>query len=147
MTPRFWTLRCLKWGGVETLKALKEIDPKIEVIMATGYATIETAIESMKLGAYDFIAKPFRVEDITRLLGRALEKRRLSKQVDKLQEINRFKSEFLANMSQEFRQLDSSSAREFGGTGLGPAITKKLAEILRALKERLSAVEGAEKKA
>jgi CheY-like chemotaxis protein/nitrogen-specific signal transduction histidine kinase len=92
-----------KRGGIETLSALKAIDPKIEVIMVTGHATLESAVESMKRGAYDFITKPFQVDDIVRLIDRALEKRRLSCKVDELQEINRFKSEFLANMSHELR--------------------------------------------
>lgn len=92
-----------KLGGLDTLTALKNIDPKIEVIIVTGFATLENAVESMKRGAYDFITKPFQVEDLARLVSRALEKRRLALQVDELKEINRFKSEFLANMSHELR--------------------------------------------
>jgi len=92
-----------KLGGLDMLKALKEIDPKIEVILATGYATLESAVESMKRGAYDYITKPFDIEELARLVARALDKRRLNQQVDELKEINRFKSEFLANMSHELR--------------------------------------------
>ncbi|MBI4386459.1 MAG: response regulator, partial [Elusimicrobia bacterium] len=90
-------------NGLETLKELKAIDPKVEVIMVTGYGTIESAVESMKRGAYDFIAKPFNIDDLVRLIERALEKRRLCLKVDELREINRFKSEFMANMSHELR--------------------------------------------
>ena len=90
-------------SGIDTLSVLKSIDPKIEVIMATGFATLETAVESMKRGAYDYITKPFQIDDLERLVSRALDKRRLSLQVDELKEINRFKSEFLANMSHELR--------------------------------------------
>jgi len=92
-----------KLGGLDTLTALKNLDPKVEVIMATGFATLENAVESMKRGAYDFITKPFQIDDLARLVSRALEKRRLSLKVDELKEINRFKSEFLANMSHELR--------------------------------------------
>jgi len=92
-----------KLGGLDTLTALKSIDPKMEIIMATGFATLENAVESMKRGAYDFITKPFQIDDLARLVSRALEKRRLSLKVDELKEINRFKSEFLANMSHELR--------------------------------------------
>lgn len=92
-----------KLGGLDALSAIKAIDPKIEVIMVTGYATLETAVEGMRRGAYDFIAKPFQLDDLSRLVARALEKRRLSMSVDELREINRFKSEFLANMSHELR--------------------------------------------
>ncbi|PIU19512.1 MAG: hypothetical protein COT18_07035, partial [Elusimicrobia bacterium CG08_land_8_20_14_0_20_59_10] len=92
-----------KLSGLDTLTAMKNLDPKIEVIMVTGFATLENAVESMKRGAYDFITKPFQIEDLARLVSRALEKRRLALQVDELKEINRFKSEFLANMSHELR--------------------------------------------
>src|SRR5690348_12504714 len=46
-------------SGVDVLKEIKNRCPDIEVIMATGHATLETAVESMKLGAYDYITKPY----------------------------------------------------------------------------------------
>ena len=92
-----------KMNGLDTLSALKEIQPKLEVIMITGYATLESAVECMRRGAYDYITKPFQIEDLIRLIERANEKHQLNKQVVKLQELNRMKSEFLANMSHELR--------------------------------------------
>ena len=50
-----------RMGGLEMLEAIKKIDPDIEVIMSTGYGTIETAVSAMKSGAYDFIQKPFKI--------------------------------------------------------------------------------------
>ena len=90
-------------GGVEVLKAIKAIQPDTEIIMATGYATLETAIESMKQGAFDYIAKPYGLDQLCMILEKALERQRLKAQVGKLQELNRLKSEFLANMSHELR--------------------------------------------
>jgi signal transduction histidine kinase len=90
-------------SGVEVLKELKKIQPKAEVIMATGCATLETAVESMKLGAYDYISKPYGLDQLCVLLGKALEHRRLTAKVGQLEELNRLKSEFLANMSHELR--------------------------------------------
>ncbi|MDE2140923.1 MAG: response regulator [Elusimicrobia bacterium] len=90
-------------GGIEGLKVLKEIDPRVEVIMATGYATLETAVEAMRRGAYDYITKPFQIDDLCRLVERAAEKRRMGVRLERLEEINRLKSEFLANMSHELR--------------------------------------------
>jgi CheY-like chemotaxis protein len=92
-----------KLGGLDALAGIKDLDPSVEVIMVTGYATLESAVESMRRGAYDFITKPFQMDDLARLVERALEKRRLSRKVVELTEINRFKSEFLANMSHELR--------------------------------------------
>ena len=63
--------------GVATLDALRKIDPDIEVIVATGYATVETAVASLKLGAYDYIQKPYDLNDLKALIGRAMEKSHL----------------------------------------------------------------------
>jgi CheY-like chemotaxis protein len=90
-------------GGVETLRALKEAHPRIEVVMVTGYATLENAVESMKLGAYDYVAKPYDLDDLCGILEKALERGRLKAKVGELEQINRLKSEFLANMSHELR--------------------------------------------
>ena len=63
-----------KMDGIQVLKAAKEIDPELEVIMATGYGTIEEAVAAMKLGAFDFIQKPFNMDEMHALIERALEK-------------------------------------------------------------------------
>lgn len=67
-------------GGLNTLKSVKEMDPEVEVIMLTGRATIESAVESMKMGAYDYITKPCRLNELDILLKKAYEKRQLSKE-------------------------------------------------------------------
>src|SRR5258708_2191002 len=90
-------------SGVEVLAEVKAIQPDIEVVMATGYATLETAVESMKRGAFDYIPKPYGLDQLCVIFEKALERRRLKAQVGKLQELNRLKSEFLANMSHELR--------------------------------------------
>jgi len=67
-------------GGLNTLKCVKEMDPEVEVIMLTGRATIESAVESMKMGAYDYITKPCRLNELDILLEKAYEKGQLSKE-------------------------------------------------------------------
>ena len=67
-------------GGLKTLKRAKKIDPEIEVIMLTGQATIDSAVESMKMGAYDYITKPCRLNELDILLKKAYEKRELAKE-------------------------------------------------------------------
>ena len=90
-------------SGVDVLRELKLLCPDTEAIMATGFATIETAVESMKLGAYDYITKPYDLDHLCQTLSRALERRRLKSRVGELEGLNRMKSEFLANMSHELR--------------------------------------------
>ncbi|WP_224249205.1 response regulator [Hyalangium gracile] len=64
-------------NGVETVAALRELDPDMEVIVATGYASLETALACMKHGAYDYIRKPYDIAELRHLILRAVEKRRL----------------------------------------------------------------------
>jgi DNA-binding NtrC family response regulator len=61
--------------GIETLQEIKKRYPLVEVIMLTGHGTIETAVQGMKLGAYDFLIKPADFEDLTTKLNKARERR------------------------------------------------------------------------
>ena len=63
--------------GIEILKSAKEAHPEVTVLMITGYATVETAVEAMKLGAFDYIPKPFSPDELTLTVEKALETRRL----------------------------------------------------------------------
>jgi DNA-binding NtrC family response regulator len=58
--------------GLETLTVLKEIEPGIEVIVVTGYASEETAAECVRRGAYGYLRKPFEVEELCALIDAAL---------------------------------------------------------------------------
>ncbi len=64
-------------NGVETVAALRQLDPDMEVIVATGYSSLETALACMKHGAYDYIRKPYDITELRHLILRAVEKRRL----------------------------------------------------------------------
>jgi len=57
--------------GVETLRELKNIKPLTEVIMLTGHATVESAIEGMKLGAFDYLLKPTKTDDLVKKVDSA----------------------------------------------------------------------------
>jgi len=70
-----------KADGFQVLKKVKEISPDTIVIMITAFGTKETAIEAMKLGAYDYINKPFNIDEIRLIVRRALEKKRLSDEI------------------------------------------------------------------
>lgn len=72
--------------GMEVLKQIRASYPHILVIIATGFATIETAIEAMKLGAYDFMTKPFRPDQLRLITGRAMEHLLLKEERDRLSE-------------------------------------------------------------
>jgi DNA-binding NtrC family response regulator len=61
--------------GIETLQEIKKNYPLVEVIMLTGHATIDAAVQGMKLGAYDFLNKPANFEDLTTKLKKARERK------------------------------------------------------------------------
>lgn len=74
-------LKMPKMDGIQLLEEIKKINPGLEVIMATGHGTIEDAVAAMKNGAYDFILKPYNLDELNGLVSRALEKNELKTMV------------------------------------------------------------------
>jgi two-component system phosphate regulon sensor histidine kinase PhoR len=70
--------------GMEVLERAKEVNPALLIVVITGYATVDSAVEAMKKGAYDFIAKPFTPDQLRLVVNRALEKRRLELEAEQL---------------------------------------------------------------
>ncbi|MFH1905508.1 MAG: sigma-54 dependent transcriptional regulator [bacterium] len=64
-------------SGIDVLKSIRSYDTSAVVLMITAYASVDTAIEAMKLGAFDYIAKPFKIERIRVVIGKALQQRKL----------------------------------------------------------------------
>ena len=65
--------------GIETLKEIKKIRPDTEVVMLTGHASVKVGIDGMKSGAYNYILKPFDLNDLVEEINLACEHRRMSK--------------------------------------------------------------------
>lgn len=89
-------------SGIEVLRGLKAIDPHIEVIMLTAYETIETARQALRLGACDYLSKPFDLSTIREAVTRALQLRRISETV----------SETTDRLKALSDQLNDSSVKE-----------------------------------
>jgi two-component system response regulator PilR (NtrC family) len=70
-------LRMAGFDGLETLRRIKQLDDSVSVVIMTAYATAETAVQALKEGAYDYIIKPFKVDELRHLVQKALEERRL----------------------------------------------------------------------
>jgi two-component system, sensor histidine kinase and response regulator len=66
--------------GFEVIKIVRKIDPDIVIVVITGYATIETAVDAMKMGAYDFLPKPFTPSELRLIIERGCERWRLAKE-------------------------------------------------------------------
>jgi len=94
-------------SGLDLLRQVKRSYPAIEVIVVTAFGTIETAVDAMKLNAFDFVSKPFQVDEILLRVRNALEKSRLKEQVLRLQNEARtaFSIDGIVGQSAALRQL------------------------------------------
>ncbi|MBI4590889.1 MAG: sigma-54-dependent Fis family transcriptional regulator [Candidatus Rokubacteria bacterium] len=72
--------------GIEILKAARELHPETVVVLITAYGTIDSAIEAMRAGAYDYVTKPFRASEILQVVDKALERVRLRREVLQLRQ-------------------------------------------------------------
>ncbi len=71
-------LRMPELSGLDLLRAIREAHAEVDVVLMTAHGTVDTAVESLRLGAYDFLTKPFSVNDLTSRLHRVAEKRQLA---------------------------------------------------------------------
>jgi len=77
-------------GGIQTLREIKKKDPLMEVIMLTGHASVEVAIEGMELGAFDYLMKPADIDELFYKLQDAFKKKTIQREkIKKLEEIIR----------------------------------------------------------
>lgn len=97
-------------GGLEMMEQVRLYDPEIIMIVITGFATIETAVEAMKHGAYDYIPKPFTPDQLLAVVNRGLEKRRLSLQAQRLMEERDQKLLEVANEESKIHTIVNSMA-------------------------------------
>jgi len=79
-------LKMPKVSGMELIEQVRQLDPEIVIVVITGYATVATAVEAMKAGAYDFIPKPFTPEELRVIIRRGFERRRLAAEAKRLRE-------------------------------------------------------------
>ncbi len=93
--------------GLETLHQLKQKLPEVPVVMLSGHGQARNIVEAMRRGASDFLRKPFEVEELELAFGKALEKRALKQEVERLRGRTRSEAEFmmLAGDSQKMREI------------------------------------------
>ncbi len=117
-------LKMEKVDGHQILKRCKELAPDTEVIMITGYASLQSAIQVMKKGAYDYITKPFKLDEVRKVVKEAMEKVMLKKENHQLREqIDKFagKVKFITQNPNVQRLLET--ARQIAPTDCSVIIT------------------------
>ena len=131
-------------GGMTVLRYAKEHKPLTEVIMITGQATVETAIEAIKLGAFDYIMKPISLDELKEKIDRVMEYRRFIRSEDTLQTYRSLHNQalnFLANkdnlpedrLQQMLRSLGAKIDHVFGLQGDYETIIEMQAEALEKI--------------
>jgi len=95
-----------KMDGIELLKKVKAIDPKMMVIMVTAYPEIDMVVEALRLGAYDFIIKPIDLDLVILSVKKALERKRLEDEVELYRKnLERFVEERTSKLQEAYRTL------------------------------------------
>ena len=142
--------------GVDLLAPIHEQDPETVAVVITGYATVEMAVETIKRGAYDFIAKPFTTDLLLTTVERGLEKRRLSLDAQRLQvlekeayeqalvrqqaeKLDQFKSSFATMVAHELRS-PVAGVQSLVRTllrGMAGGLTDQQTEVLTRVETRL----------
>ena len=134
-----------KMGGLELLKNVKESSPDTIFVVMTAFGTTESAVEAMKLGAYDYIQKPFQMDDIRLVVKNALDKQKLQKDVSILK--NQLKIPSIENIIGESRPMQdlftvisksaSSSANVLiiGESGTGKELVAKAIHLMSQRKD------------
>jgi two-component system, sensor histidine kinase len=96
-------LRLADIDGIEILREVQRTSPETAAIMLTGYASLESAVEALRSGAYDYLMKPSDVEELRATVNRAIERRQLRRRLLELEEVDRLKTQFLSMASHELR--------------------------------------------
>jgi two-component system sensor histidine kinase/response regulator len=94
-------------SGIDLISIIHQYDPEIVCIIITGYATVELAVRAIKQGAYDFLTKPFTIDDLQLVVNRGLERRRLSLEARRLNDIER-EAQQLTEEKNRLEELDKA---------------------------------------
>jgi signal transduction histidine kinase len=97
-------------SGLEVLRQVRQIDPNLICIIITGYATVELAVQAIREGAHDFIAKPFTSEMLLQVVNRELERRQLRREAGRVQALEEEARE-LARAKAELEKFEAIESR------------------------------------
>src|SRR3954465_15223854 len=136
--------------GIEGLRKIREIDPHLSVIMLTGFGALETAKEAVRLGANDYISKPFDAGEMREVIGRNVERTRVQRASENASgEIKELNARLLKQLAQKERlaSLGQASAEFVHDLGNPLTIVWGYVQLLAKKLERQDNASGAEKSA
>jgi len=126
--------------GMEVLEKAKEIDPSIITVVITGYATVDSAVEAMKKGAYDFLPKPFSPEQLRIIIRRGLERRKLIQEAESLRRDKKLMEEnFITMVTHQLRSPLVAVQQYFEVllAGMVGEVQEKQKEMIQRASDRL----------
>lgn len=132
-------------SGIEVLEKIREFDPSIISVVITGYATVESAVEAMKKGAYDFLPKPFTPDQLRIIIKRGLERRRLILETESLRREKKIMEEnFITMVSHQLRSPLGTIAQYFEVIlgGIVGKVEPRQEEMLIKARDRLESLMG-----
>jgi len=107
-------------SGIDTLKEIRAIDPDVMVIIITGYGTLQSAIEAIRYGVFDYVPKPFNVPEIISIIDKSIERRRINQKV----------KDFFRRFFEQGLYDESPSSPEFlSGNGLSAIMDFKWEDV------------------
>jgi two-component system sensor histidine kinase/response regulator len=127
-------------GGLEVLEKLKSQDPDCVVIVITAYGTIASAVEAMKLGAYDFLPKPFTPDHLRFIVRRGLERRRFIEETARLRrEKQLMRENFVSMVSHELRAPLAAVQQKLSLVtgGYAGEVSGEARDIIKGMQERI----------
>jgi len=127
-------------GGLEILEKLNEIDPAVIAVVITGYGTVESAVDAMKRGAYDFLQKPFTPEELRRVMRRGLGRRKLILETERLRREKKIMEEnFITMVSHQLRSPLAAIQQYFEVilSGISGGLGDKQKEMIQRASDRL----------
>ena len=127
-------------SGMEVLDKIREHDPSIISIVITGYATIESAVEAMKKGAYDFLPKPFTPDQLRIIIRRGSERRRLIQETEHLRKEKKLMEEnFITMVSHQLKSPLGTIAQYFEAIlgGMVGKVEPRQEEMLVKARDRI----------
>src|SRR5689334_22336865 len=137
-------------SGIEGLRKIREIDENLSVIMLTGFGALETAKEALRLGANDYISKPFDAGEMREVIGRNVERTRVQRAADNAAgEIKELNARLLKQLAQKERlaSLGQASAEFVHDLGNPLTIVWGYVQLLAKKLERSEGGDSAEKSA
>jgi signal transduction histidine kinase len=132
-------------SGLEVLEHLTRTNPHLIVVVITGYATVESAVDAMKQGAYDYLPKPFTPDELRLIIRRGLERRRYILKTEKLErEKESMRKTFVSMVSHELRSPLAAVQQNLMVItgGMAGQISDKSREILLRMKDRIKGLIG-----